>query len=709
MPIATRLTSTGTLLVNGTIDEVTFNPTSGVKKNIISSSNTFDNTGYWQQVASTPIPNSITAPDGTNTAYFLRESATLNNGHLLQAIPTWQSGNRYTYSIYAKASTKIYLFLLIGSGAIPGQQNATFNLSTGATSGVNTGNGTTAAMTSVGNGWWRCSITTPAATSSGTSTIWAGLIDATGTTINYTGDGTSGIYIWGAQVEPGSIATIYQGISAAGALVTSNISTRTTVDSVYASGTFDEVTGMVVTNGMIAYIDAGKPESYPGTGTTIRDLVNPSTNTATLNGAIGWVNAGPASYWNFASATDTAYITSLLAQNYLDCTLVFYPDLTYVGGASLAYTLGTGVNTDRALRFSNANGAGPWQLRNPGDGNDWALVGSPTTFYVNNTAYTGAGNLPSGWNILGGLRTNTASGAFAANFAYTWGSGYPSRYFMGRLAAIVLYNRQLTAAEQQNNYNYFANRYGLTTVTKPPIKRESTDGTLYLNGSVDEWTGAPVVDSNLTMWVDFGQTSSYTGAGSTVYDLSPTRTANVTLTGSPTFNSIDGGGSGAFNGSTQYGTGAGTPLGLSAYTKSFWFKLTSYSSNNIVSSGVGGHFCFFGGSNRLSIGHGFWSNYGAFTSVATFNLNTWYHVCVTFNTATGMALYINGVLDSTYVSITTNPTNTPVTGSGQVDIASYGQSNFLTGSIGQVMIYNRALSADEALTNFNALRNRYGI
>ena len=166
-----------------------------------------------------------------------------------------------------------------------------------------------------------------------------------------------------------------------------------------------------------------------------------------------------------------------------------------------------------------------------------------------------------------------------------------------------------------------------------------------------------------------------------------------------------------FNGTDgQYGTGAGTPLGLSAYTKSFWFKLTSYTGgNNVVSSAAGGHFSYFGGANKLQNGHSFWSNFGAFTSVATFNLNTWYHVCVTFNTATGMALYINGVLDSTYVSTTTNPTNTPVTGTGQVDIANYGAGNFLTGSIGQVMVYNRALTADEALTNFNALRNRYGI
>ena len=253
---------------------------------------------------------------------------------------------------------------------------------------------------------------------------------------------------------------------------------------------------------------------------------------------------------------------------------------------------------------------------------------------------------------------------------------------------------------------------GSTTIKNRLVNPTSVSGTtVEVSNIFDEFTGAPVVDSSLTQWLDFGQTSSYSGSGTTVTDLSPTATASVTLTGSPTFNNIDGGGSEAFNGSTQYGTGSGTPLGLSAYTKSFWFKLTSYiPANNVVSSAVGGHFCYFSGGNKLISGHAFWSNFNVFPSVTSFALNTWYHACVTFNTATGMALYVNGVLDSTYVSTSgTSPTNTPVTGTGQVDIANYGTGNLLAGSIGQVMVYNRVLTAAEIVQNYNALRNRYAL
>lgn len=237
-------------------------------------------------------------------------------------------------------------------------------------------------------------------------------------------------------------------------------------------------------------------------------------------------------------------------------------------------------------------------------------------------------------------------------------------------------------------------------------RRDGANGTIQVSGIFDEFTGAPVVDSSLTMWLDFGQESSYIGYGSTVNDLSRYANASVTLYNSPTFNTFDGGGAEYFDGSSQYGMGSGTPLGLTAYTKSFWVKLASYSNNNnTVSSYLGGHFCYFAATNKIYCGHSDWSNYTIFPSNTTFNLNTWYHVCLTFNTTAGMILYVNGLYDSAYNSILT-----PVSGTGQVDIACYNAgNNLLTGSMSQVMIYNRVLSADEVYQNFNALRRRYNL
>ena len=490
----------------------------------------------------------------------------------------------------------------------------------------------------------------------------------------------------------------------------SAISTRA---NLVLSGGFDEVTGMIVTNGLIAYIDAGKYESYTGTGTSVRDLVNPSTNPATLNGTISWVSAGSASYWNFATGAATNYITSTLAQNYLDCTLVFYPDFTYTSGASLAMGLGAGISADKTMRFGGANGTGPWTLQNPGNTDDWASTA--TTYYVNNTAYTGAGSLASGWNIVGGLRTNTTNGAFASNFAYTWGTGYTGRYYQGRLAAIVLYNRQLTAAEQQNNYNYFAARYGLTPATKPPAKRESSNGTLYVNTQIDEFTGAPVVDTSLMVWVDAGQTASYPGSGTTWTDLSGNG-KNYTLTASPTYNSITGGGVITFAGaSSQYATTTATLFNsttYNTYTINLWVYPTG--AGNFVqvdgqtTPNSGYHYSAIEISAAGVIKLGQWT--GTLTTIATStqSLNAWYNLAITYSSTLATA-YINGVSVGTSATTWSAPGANTFMALMAIDGTNMGTSGYASGSIGAFMVYNRALTADEITTNFNALRNRYGI
>lgn len=237
-------------------------------------------------------------------------------------------------------------------------------------------------------------------------------------------------------------------------------------------------------------------------------------------------------------------------------------------------------------------------------------------------------------------------------------------------------------------------------------RRDSANGTVQISGIFDEFTGAPIVDSSLTMWLDFGQAASYPGSGATVYDLSSSGSADITLYNSPTFNTYDGGGAEYFNGTNQYGLGAGTPLGLTAYTKSFWVKLSSYSgNNNTVSSFNGGHFCFFATTNKIHCGHSDWPNYLAFPSNTTFSLDTWYHIGLSFDTVNGMDLFINGALDSKF-----NVYLTPVPGTGQVDLACFNAgNNLLTGSISQVMIYNRVLTGDEIYQNFNALRRRYNL
>ena len=181
--------------------------------------------------------------------------------------------------------------------------------------------------------------------------------------------------------------------------------------------------------------------------------------TGTINGTISFVSAGQASYWNFPTASDSNYISSTLSQSYVDCTFVLYPDLASTTGLSGLIGNNTPASvSDKSLRFEGVNGVGPWNVtsRNPGDANDWAYP-TRTNYYVNGTI---TNILVSGWNIFGGYRTNQST--FPLSFAYFLGSsGYPARSFQGRIALALLYNRQLTDAEQVQNYTALRGRFGL--------------------------------------------------------------------------------------------------------------------------------------------------------------------------------------------------------------------------------------------------------
>jgi hypothetical protein len=169
--------------------------------NLVQQSETFDN-AYWSKINSTLTANVITAPNGTLTADLLVENSA-NGAHLLNRSSLSFPSTSYTLSIYAKAKERSKILVFIAGSNAKGYG---FDLANGTMSAVT---GVTASdsysMTNVGDGWYRCSITITSGTI--TATEFYPLQNFSNYT--YQGDGTSGLYFWGAQLVEGSSAQTY--------------------------------------------------------------------------------------------------------------------------------------------------------------------------------------------------------------------------------------------------------------------------------------------------------------------------------------------------------------------------------------------------------------------------------------------------------------------------------------------------------------------
>lgn len=202
--------------IKGWTEPVGFAPSPGVyvngvlavpakSTNLLTYSQQFDNAA-WSQSGVT-LTAGATAPDSTSTAYLMKESAA-NALHELDAPSvSLTAGTTYTLSVYAKAGARSVVNL--GFPSVFGAAvSANFNLNNG-TVGLTTGSPDATSITPVPGvpGWYRCAITwTPTASASGSTSIGIKSGSAVGT---YLGDGASGAYVWGAQLEAGPTASPY--------------------------------------------------------------------------------------------------------------------------------------------------------------------------------------------------------------------------------------------------------------------------------------------------------------------------------------------------------------------------------------------------------------------------------------------------------------------------------------------------------------------
>ena len=169
------------------------------RTNLLLRSEEFDNAA-WGKSNATVTANAIISPDGTVSADKVVPNSGVS-GYVVQSAVI-SNATPYTFSVFAKMGEHRYIQLNgdASSSRIPA--SAYFDLQTGVVSANPAG---TASISSVGNGWYRCSIT---ATSTSTASQPFVRTSVNGST-PANGDGYSGIYIWGAQLEAGAFPTSY--------------------------------------------------------------------------------------------------------------------------------------------------------------------------------------------------------------------------------------------------------------------------------------------------------------------------------------------------------------------------------------------------------------------------------------------------------------------------------------------------------------------
>jgi len=172
-------------------------------RNLLQRSQKFD-FGYWSKVGVIITPNAALAPDGTLTAdKWIADSGT--NLKRVERPFTFITGVTYTASFYAKAAEFNQITVRFGSG---GLKTVIFDLAAETVSIGSEVSGASAAITAVGDGWYRCAYTH--STDRPQTGVYIGYTNA-----NYTGNDSDGFFIWGAQLEVGASASEYLATVAA--------------------------------------------------------------------------------------------------------------------------------------------------------------------------------------------------------------------------------------------------------------------------------------------------------------------------------------------------------------------------------------------------------------------------------------------------------------------------------------------------------------
>ena len=229
------------------------------------------------------------------------------------------------------------------------------------------------------------------------------------------------------------------------------------------------------------------------------------------------------------------------------------------------------------------------------------------------------------------------------------------------------------------------------------------------NNYVAPVVSARIITTDLLLYLDAGNTSSYSGAGTTWYDLS-TNVNNGTLATSSMANTASTPKKITFNGTSNYVNFTPSKLNV-PYTGKTIIAAAKMDQN----FGTNVYRALFGNNSSHSRNFNFYiyqngSGYklhfadagiNGFSELLTLTTNQWYVFAATQENNT-VKFFVNGVM----VSSTSGPLSQYQSSTeeyvGRAD-------NYWYGDINSIFIYKRGLSEVEILQNFNAIKSNLGL
>jgi len=218
----------------------------------------------------------------------------------------------------------------------------------------------------------------------------------------------------------------------------------------------------------------------------------------------------------------------------------------------------------------------------------------------------------------------------------------------------------------------------------------------------------PIVTSNLQLYLDAANTTSYPGTGTTWYDLSG-QNNNVTMQNSSNISYTSTGGGYFTLTSNGYFNKSSTtlPTGSSPYSMSAWIQLGStWNGQGII--GIGNSTTgsqtnqFRTTTTNAFVAYWYGNDYAVTTSLSP--VTQWFYILTQWD-GTTRSIWLNGSQVGSQTASGLNVTSSLL----QVGATNVGGSETLQGKIGQALIYNRVLTSAEIAQNYLVTRTRYGV